>query len=260
MQTVTSPPRHMFVGELADTPLPEMLATIHYHRVPGVLEARAGEFTKRIFVMQGDIIFATSNNRADSLGDLLMTDGRITPEQYRASSLTLLDHPEKRHGQVLVEMGLISEAEMRVAVLQQVQRIVWSLFDAREGRVTFSLGEYRGDEVYKLRIPTPRAVLYGCKTVADAKRLLGRLGSKYTVFTNVPPSERLEGFELEAAEQELLDLADGTRTLFELCEQGPFSPGLNARILYAFHTLGLLTRKEGSGSIRVQINSTNAGS
>ena len=259
MPPVTDPPRHMYVGELADTPLPEMLATIHRHKVPGVLEAHAGEFTKRVFIAQGDIIFATSTNRADSLGDLLMTEGRITPDQYRASSLTLLDHAEKRHGQVLVEMGLLSEAEMRVAVLQQVQRIVWSLFDVREGRVTFSLGEYRGDEVYKLRIPTPRAVLYGCKTVADAKRLLGRLGSKHTMFTAAPPAERLAGFELEAAEQQLLDLADGTRTLFELCEQGPFAPGLNARVLYAFHTLGLIVRKDGSGSIRVQVPSTNGG-
>jgi hypothetical protein len=250
----------MYVGELAETPLPEMLATIHRYRVPGVFEAQAFEFTKRVFILQGDIIFASSTNRAESLGDMLMVSGRLTPEDYRASSLILLDNPHKRHGQVLVEMGVLTEAEMRAAVLEQVQRIVWSLFDVPEGRVTFTLGEFRADEVYKLRIPTPRAVLHGCKTVADAKRLVSRLGSKTTVFVRAPLPEQLEGFELETGEQQLLDLVDGRRTLFELCEQGPYSAGLNARVLYAYHSLGLIKKKEQGSGIRVHVPSTSVAS
>jgi hypothetical protein len=232
----------MYVGELAETPLPEMLATIHRYRVPGVLEAQAGDFTKRVFIIEGDIIFASSTNRAESLGDVLMATGRLTADQLRASSLMLLDNPHKRHGQVLVDMGLLSEADMRAAVLEQVQRIVWSLFDVPEGQVTFTLGEFRADEVYKLRIPTPRAVLHGCKTVADAKRLVARLGSKNAVFSPLPQPEHLEGFELEGGEQQLLELVDGKRTLFELCEQGPFSAGLNAR---ADQEAGAFERHQG---------------
>lgn len=250
--------RHIYVGELGETPLPEMLATIHRYRVPGVLDAEVGDFAKRVFISNGDIIFASSNNRAESLGDMLLTGGRITKEQYRASTFLLLDNPRKRHGQVLVEMGLLTEAEMRAAVLEQVQRIVWSLFGVPEGFVTFTLGEYAADEVYKLRIPTPRAILHGCKTVADAKRLLGRLGGKVTVFSRGESTEHLQGLELEPGEEQLLDLVDSRRTLFELCEQGPFSAGLNARILYAFHCLGLIRReKDSPAGIRVHVPSTN---
>jgi hypothetical protein len=249
--------RHTYVGELAETPLPEMLATIHRNRVPGVLDAAIEDVRKRVFISHGDIIFASSTNRGESLGDVLVAAGRITIEQYRASTLLLLDNPQKRHGQVLVEMGLLSEGEMRAAVLEQVQRIVWSLFDVPEGRVVFTLGEYAGDEVYQLRIATPRAVLHGCKTVADAKRLVGRLGSKITVFSSRPRPEHLAAFELEAAEEHLLALVDGRRTLFELCEQGPLAPGLNARILYGLQCLGLIRReKDAPSGIRVQVPST----
>jgi hypothetical protein len=255
---VTSEARYIFVGELVETPLPEMLATIHRHHVPGVLEAQLGEFLKKVFILNGDIIFASSTNRGESLGDALLGSGRITVEQYRASALRLLEDPHKRHGQVLVEMGLLSEAEMRAAVLEQVQRIVWSLFDVDEGLVTFTLGEDRADEVYKLRIPTPRAILYGCKTVAEAKRLLARLGSKHTVYSRPPVPENLRDFQLESGEEELLNLVDARRTLFELCDQGPFSAGLNARILYAFHCLGLIQKEKDSASaIRVQVASTD---
>jgi len=254
---VSNEPRHIYVGELAETPLPEMLATIHRYRVPGMLEAEVGDFTKRVVIAGGDIIFATSTNRAESLGDMLLTGGRITKEQYRASTFQLLDNPHKRHGQVLVDMGLLTEAEMRAAVLEQVQRIVWSLFGVPEGRVVFTLGEFAADEVYKLRIPTPRAVLHGCKTVADAKRLIGRLGGKHTVFTRSEPLDHLQGLELEPGEEQLVELVDGRRNLFELCEQGPFSAGLNARVLYALSCMGLIRRdKETPSGIRVQVPST----
>jgi hypothetical protein len=258
ISAVTGETRHIFVGDLAETPLPEMLATIHRHRAPGVLEAQLGEFTKRVYLLGGDIIFASSTNRAESLGDVLLASGRITVEQYRASVLLLLDSPSKRHGQILVEMGVLSEGEMRAAVLEQVQRIVWSLFDLSEGMVSFTLVEDRADEVYKLRIPTPRAVLHGCKTVADAKRLVGRLGGKSTVFSRPPTPEHLKDFQLEGGEEQLLALADGKHTLFELCDKGPFSAGLNARALYAFHCLGLIHKeKDAPAKIKVQVPSTN---
>ena len=252
--------RHIYVGELAETPLPEMLATIHRYRVPGMLDAQLGDAAKRVHILDGDIIFATSTNRAESLGEMLVASGQLTVEQHRASTLLLLDHPKKRHGTVLVEMGLLSESEMRAAVLEQVQRIVWSLFSIPEGRVTFTLGEERADEVYKLRIPTPRAVLHGCKTVGDAKRLIGRLGIKGTVFMRPSAPEHLTGLELEANEEQLLQLVDARRTLFELCEQGPYSPGLNARVLYGFQCLGLIRKeKEGPTGIKVQVPASHPG-
>jgi hypothetical protein len=253
--------RRIFVGDLAETPLPEVLATIHRNRVPGVLEAQLGEFSKRISILNGDIIFASSTNRAESLGDVLLGAGRITVDQFRASVLRLLESRGKRHGQVFVEMGILTEADMRAAVLDQVQRIVWSLFDVDDGLVTFTLGEDRTDEAYKLRIPTPRAILHGCKTVADAKRLVSRLGSKSAVFTRPPTPEPLQGFQLESGEEQLLDLVDGKRTLFELCEKGPFSAGLNARVLYAFQCLGLIHKeREATAAIRVQVPSPDPSS
>ena len=257
---MTQEARHIFVGDLAETPLPEMLATIHRNRVPGVLEVQLGEFSKRVFILGGDIIFASSTNRGESLGDSLLAAGQITVAQYRESALKLLANPGKRHGQVLVEMGFLTEADMRAAVLQQVQRIVWSLFDLGEGLVAFTLGEDRADEVYKLRIQTPRAVLHGCKTVADAKRLVARLGGKTTLFSRPALPDHLNEFQLETGEEELLNLVDGRRTLFELCDHGPFSAGLNARVLYAFSCLGLIRKdKDGpsSGVIKVQVPSTD---
>ncbi len=70
--------------------------------------------------------------------------------------------------------------------------------------------------------------------------------------------EHLTGFALEVGEEQLLNLVDGKRTLFELCEQGPFSAALNARVLYAFFCLGLVRKeRDGTAPIKVQVSSAS---
>jgi hypothetical protein len=47
---------------------------------------------------------------------------------------------------------------------------------------------------------------------------------------------------------------DGRRTLDQLCDLGPMSPGINARVLYALNELGILGRSELlPGHIKIQV-------
>jgi hypothetical protein len=72
--------RFEFRGDLALTPLPEVLETIHGYKVPGVLSAMKDGIEKKIFISHGDVIFATSGDRHDSLGDYMLRTARISQE------------------------------------------------------------------------------------------------------------------------------------------------------------------------------------
>lgn len=244
----------VYRGSLGQTPLPEMLATIHRYGVPGVMEfARDGE-TRRLFFADGDVIFATSSDRRESLGEFLVRNGRISEEQYESSSEKLAQSPGKRHGAVLVSMGFIRPEELGVAVRQQVEQILWGLFNWDEGSVTFRVGRFRDDEVYKIKIPMPRAIISGCRHIADVKQLTSELGGRTAVLRRCEMPRHLEGLPLEGNERVLLDMVDGRSQLVSLCEKGPESPGLNARILYAFLHLHLVERDSAaSGGIRIQV-------
>lgn len=242
----------IYRGNLEETTLPAMLATIHRHSVPGVMEASRGSATKRVYFIDGDVIFATSTDRQESLGDFLLREGRITQAQYRVSSDELLRSPGTRHGTILVQMGFLTSEELGIAVREQVQDILWNLFNWDAGEVQFKVGRFRDDEVYKIKIPTPRAILSGCKRIQDARRVTAQLGGRTTVYSQVARPERLTSLRLETAEQQLLDLVDGRTPLVDLCEKGPLSPGLNARVLYAFLELQLVERNSSSG-IRIQV-------
>lgn len=238
--TESSSSRFEFRSDLAATPLPEVLLTIHKYRVPGVIECAREGASKSIYIDQGNIIFASSNQTEDSLGDRLLEDGRITREQYDESVRRLkAGGNTKRQGTILVEMGALAPKDLFVSVREQVQQIVWSIFDWESGSVLFSPGRDRHTEFIKLSIPTPQAVLQGVRTMLDAKRLVARLGTKSTVLDRVPGKDASE-LLLDAEENALLEAVDGKKALVELIATPGMPPPQNAKMLYAFSIFGLV--------------------
>lgn len=243
----------IFRGDLESDSLPEILATIHRHGVPGVLDCTREDVSKCVYFATGDIIFATSTDREESLGESLLRDGLITEDQLRLSSDELRRTPGRRHGTVLVQMGFLEPHELGAAVRKQVQAIVWSLFAWSSGSVVFRVGTFRDDEVYKIKVPTAKAILEGCRFLPDPKDVTARLGGRMGILQPTKRPVYLRGLELDDDEKALLGLVDGRRTLYQLCEAGPLNPGINARILYALLTLRLVGPDRSSGVIRVQV-------
>ena len=246
--------KFVFRGRLEEDSLPEMLATIHRHRVPGVMAVSRGDVSKHVFILDGDVIFADSSDPAERLGEMLLEEGRISRAQLKVSSDELKRSTGKRHGEVLVDLGFLAPEELGPAVRRQVQRILWDLFNWETGDVSFQVGRFREDEVFKITIPTPRAVLDGCRHITEGRKVTAKLGGRNAVLRPLPAPRSLAGIRLQKGERELLEMVDGRKTLFELCEGGPFSAGINARILFAFAALQLVQaeRRPQSG-VRIQI-------
>lgn len=238
--TETSEPRFLYRSDLAGTPLPEVLLTIHKYRVPGTVDCSRGSEQKSIFIDEGNIIFASSNQTADSLGDRLLARDLITREQYDESvRLLTTANNSKRQGTILVEMGALQPKDLFVSVRDQVQCVVWSIFDWASGAVSFAPGREKHTEFIKLAIPIPDAVLEGVRGMSDIKRLLGRVGGKSTVLER-NPDRRPSDLDLDATETGVLESIDGKLTLSELISLGITPPPRAARTLYALFILGLI--------------------
>jgi len=237
--------RFLFRGDLATTPLAEALQTIHHYRVPGVLSATRDGIEKKIFVWNGDVIFATSGDRADSLGDYVLKSGRITQEAFdRSIELLLLSGGEKRHGEILVEMGILSDQALFDIVSAQVRSILFSVFDWEDGDYTFQVGQYRTHELIQLNIPARQAILEGVKQIRNAKRLVSLLGPSYTIFDPAYVAGEIADIGLNGGELRLLAHVNGVKTLKELIATGPADAEHNAKLMYAFFALKLISRRE----------------
>lgn len=255
-EPVSDPVRHHFRSDLSETPLPEVLLTIHRYRAPGAIECSREGTQKTIYIDGGNIVFATSNERGDSLGDRLLSSGRITPAQYE-ESVRLLQTSTKRQGTILVEMGALQPKELFVSVREQVQAIVWSVFDWREGSVSFDPGRDRQGEFIKLNIPTRMAVLQGVRAMADVRSLIARVGTKTTVLEKNKNAD-FHDLTLGENEQRVLKEVDGKKTLFELTNLTIDSPPQNARTIYALFALGVIQVRPAK-QIKVQVRTLPPG-
>lgn len=252
--------RFQYTGDLAQEPLPEVLRTIHYYRVPGVLTLESGGIVKKVYLLGGNIIFATSTDRSESLGQYLRRSALISSGELRASigRLDLLEGQGRRHGELLVEMGILSEAQLRQIVTEQVKALLYAAFSWERGSVTFEVGRFKSDELIRLDVPTPRAIVDGIRRMPDPRRCVSRLGPSWTIFERAEAPPEVSDVAFTPAEIALLSQVDGQRSLRDLITIGPGDLGSNAKLLYAFWVLRLITRRESqaSGIRRIQWKTT----
>ncbi len=239
----------IYQTDLAHTPLPEILVTIHRYKAPGAIDCRRGDESKRIFLDHGRIIFATTNQRTESLGDRLVREGRITQAQYD-DSIARMKITGKRHGITLVEMQMLTAEELFIYVRDQIQAIIDSVFGWTTGMISFTPGRDKALEFVKVDISVPDAIVRGVRLIPDAKNLVSRLGTKTTYFDRTHTT--IEDQHLGADEQHLLDAVDGRHALGDLVLTPPLPAGENARILYAFSALGMIAPCDPRG-VKVQV-------
>src|SRR5262249_8966448 len=240
--TPTMEKRFEYRGELAVTPLAEVLATINRYRVPGVLSLARETRMRKIYLDDGRVIFATSNEREVSLGMYLLKEGILKPDAGREAE-SRRTREGLRLGQVLLQMGILTPESLNQAVVNQVRGILWGAFDWDKGEVVFEIGPRKGQELVRLDISIPEVILEGIRRTTDVRHIVARLGSAQTVFDRTQ-SSLISLFT--APEQKYYQVVDGRTPLQKLCTRGPGSVPENARILYAFFCLGLLRRSRAS--------------
>jgi len=242
--------RFEYHGDLAVTPLAEILATIYRYRVPGIVKVSAQGRSRRILVDDGSIIFAASNEKEVGLAAYLLNQGALDGETAReVESRRARDG--LKVGQVLLEMGIVTTERLNAAIEGQIREIVLGALEWEAGDVVFEIGARRTADFVRMDVPLSGVILQGIRRAANVKRLIQRLGSKQAVLEKTPDAG-LDLFSLR--EREFFGAVDGKTPLQQLCSRGPGSLAENARLLYAFFCLGLLRRMRvtSSGGKKIQ--------
>jgi hypothetical protein len=236
-------------GDLAVTPLPEILATIERYRVHGALSVTRGNAHRRIYLDNGLVVFATADEPEVRLGNYLVRQGTL-PEDAVASAEARLAGDGIRLGQILLRLELLDQATLEAAVADQVREILWGAFDWDEGEVVFEVGVGRGDEPVRIDLPIAEVIVQGIRRASNVRRFIDRMGSGHGVLEQ---SESSLGPEVFTAEEiALRGLVDGRLTVQMLSQKGPGSVAENARLLYAFFCLDLVRVRESGGVKKLQ--------
>jgi hypothetical protein len=125
-------------GKIESTPLPDVLEQLRRERATGSLSVRCGEETKAVYFKDGQIVFATSSDVRDRLGETLVRYGKLSREGLeRALEQYQKNAGLKKLGAILVEAGLVSPKDLFLSLKSQVKDIIYSLFLRAEGAYQF---------------------------------------------------------------------------------------------------------------------------
>jgi hypothetical protein len=236
-------------GDLAVTPLPEILATIERYRVPGALSVASGPRNRRIYVDDGLVVFAISDEPEVRLGSFLIRHGTL-PEEAVHSAEERLAGDGVRLGQILLRLELLDQATLDAAVSEQVRAILWGAFEWESGEVVFDVGSRREDESIRIDLPISEVIVEGVRRAQAVRRFVDRLGSGHSMLertnTELPPGL------FTGEESDFYDLVDGRTPLQVLCQKGAGTVAENARALYAFFCLDLVRVREAAGVRKLQ--------
>jgi hypothetical protein len=180
-------------------PLADVLGLVHALGTSGFLFFSQRDHAKSVYLHRGEVVFATSNQRVDRLGECLLRAGVITIEQLREAERRFT--PPDRFGKALVERGFLTPRELWHGVKYQVEEIVRSLFSYTGGMVELWEGDVQPDNVVRLSLPTRRLVAEGIQRRDELMKFLALLEDPRVVLTPVAGRE----VSLAANERALFD-------------------------------------------------------
>jgi hypothetical protein len=239
-------PWHLRVSLCADVrgfALADLLGVMHGAGTAGLVHLRAGEHAKSIWLHRGEVVFASSNQRVDRLGECLIKAGVITLEQLREAERRF--SPPDRFGKALVERGFLTPRELWHGVRYQVEEIVRSVFSYGAGLVVVFEGELQPDNVVRLSLPTRRLVAEGIQRRDELMRFLAMLQDPHVALAAVGGREA----HLAGPERLLHEALAQESRFPELCERVGLDPLAAARALQLLRVVGAVrvvrSRDEG---------------
>jgi hypothetical protein len=229
----------VLTGRIEDAALADLLRQLIATRETAVVSLATGSLRKAVWVQSGRIVFATSTDPDDRLGECMLRLGSITVRQYEESARQI--RPGKRQGTILVEMGACTPDDLVRGVEAQVERIVADMLAWRTGDYRIDLGAFETSDLIQLAVPTEQILFHGIKRSAGWSQVRRGLGNLEMVLARAPDADaRLHRLDLDEDDMHAYSLASGRLDVAQCCAMSYASEHETCVTLYGLACCGLL--------------------
>ncbi|MGQ9571322.1 MAG: DUF4388 domain-containing protein [Thermodesulfovibrionales bacterium] len=225
--------RNSISGLLKYFPIPDIFLELQRSGKTGIFEIRNGNICKKIYIQDGDIIFAVSNLEEDRIGEVLLKLGKLTLEQYY-HSLDVMKKTGRRHGSVLIELGYLKPEEIFGIVTHHVEEIILGLFKWKDGKFVFKEGPLPSEELITLKPSAANLIYRGYKRIDNVTYIRNNFPPLDAIlYYSSDPLNLFQDIKLYERDNEILSLIDGTRTVREILSSSPMNNFQTMKTLYA---------------------------
>lgn len=225
-------------GTLGQTPFPRILRHIADELLTGSLFLVSGQTKKVVLFEHGLPIFVRSNLVSECLGQILVSDGLISVKQCE-QTLETMRRTGKQQGRLLVEMGLISEGNLRYGLETQIRHKLFDIFAWEDGRYQFKEERHHHDLGVQLHMSSAAVIVAGILERFSPEQAASKLSALNDRYPRRLGNEPLD-LELQVFERHFLDSLDGSRSIQNLLDAShPAQLPMPGVLLFALIEAGL---------------------
>jgi len=239
--------------ELKKFHFPQILVDLHRNRKTGTLTVNTAALTKKVYVEKGNVVFASSTDEDERLGETLIKLGKITFEQYDRS-VELLKETGKRQGTILVELGYLTPKDLVLGVKSQVREIIFSLFQIEDAEYEFDEGQLPSREVITLQMSMGNLIYEGMKRIKNFVRIKREMPDMNAVLKlNEDPMSVFQDIVFSLRDKAMLAMIDGTKTVKELIDGTSVATFEAMKTLYVLYVIRFIEEQKNEVKPEEQI-------
>ena len=128
-------------GSLADVSLADICQLLALGQKTGCLTVTDRSNFGYIYFDRGRVVYASVLNRPDRLGEILVKNAVVQPEDFERAMEEQGKESQKRLGEILIEFESLTQDELQKWVTVQVEEAVYHLFSWNQGTFNFKPDE-----------------------------------------------------------------------------------------------------------------------
>jgi hypothetical protein len=204
-------------GDLSRFEVPDVLTFLGSARRTGVLVLERKDQETKVFLREGKPVFANSSRDDLRFGGTLVRLGKITAEAL-AQMLRRRRLDRRRLGQILLAEGCLTEADLASTLKVQVSEVIFDTFAWKEGGFAFWDRVLPPPNLVHLEMDFQSLLMEGVRRLDMRSRMAEVFPDPDLAVEAVVNPERVkQSVTLTPAEWKVFFLADGRRSLREIC-------------------------------------------
>jgi hypothetical protein len=230
-------------GPLRELGIHDVFQLLDLSRKTGALavtsELRDNEGTVQF--QNGRVVAAAIKSNPHRIGDLLMRAGRVTAAQVTAASEAQAQRGDgRRLGEILLDMGAITQKELERQIRLQIEAVVFELLSWREGFFRFEEGPVQGQPM--VQIGTEALLMEGARRIDEWSRISDRVPSLLAIprLTSLQDDSHAPMLDLLPSEWEVLTMIDGALDLRAIASKLARTEFDTAKVVYGLVSTGVV--------------------
>jgi len=236
-------------GDLKTFLITSILQLLHNNGKTGVLRVWCSSDRVKVYLHEGDIIYAVKLQHDHRLGQLLKKQGLISDRRLR-ECLAIGREKKLTLGKVLHDQGCVNLESLKKYLFKQAENAIYEIIFWKDGKFEYKDAVIDLNKLIVTKIPIMSVILEASRKIDEMSVFKKQIPDDTLRFRL---SEKVSGFKdvvLNEEELQILLLIDGQATVADIIKDGLYDPYVAYKILNALIASGYIEPADDVSPVR----------